>query len=415
MTDDFSIDADDIQKLARLLVHNGLNLKAGQQLLATAPVEALSLLRAVATEAYQAGCSLVTPMLTDSAFDVARIQSSHEEYLSTEDNWLAEAYAKAYEGGAARLAITGGNPNLYKDLDQARIGAIMKSRMKSRQITSRYSSESIINWTIAPYPFAGWAAAAWPDLPGQEAQTRLWSLLRSALRLDTDDPLKAWADHNKKLLEKARQLNEMRFDALRYRGPGTDLSVGLADQHHWHGGKTTAQNGCIGNTNMPTEEVFTCPHKMRVEGHVTSTRPLVFGGQKIDGIYVEFEQGALVSVKSINGQPITPLETLLQTDEGAKRLGEVALVPHSSRISSMNEVFLNTLLDENSSCHIAFGQSYRKTLISGYELSEEVAASRGANSSSVHFDWMIGSGHIDIDGVVGEKSIPLFRSGEWVI
>ncbi|MEO1609197.1 MAG: aminopeptidase [Pseudomonadota bacterium] len=415
MEAEFSIDADDINALARLIIHNGLGLKAGQELLITASVEALPLVRELASEAYKSGCALVTPMLTDSAFEVARIKWAHEDYLGAENLWLAEAYASAYAGGAARLALTGSDPNLLQGLDQDRIDAVAKSHINARRITGRFSSESIINWTIAPYPFVNWAAAIWPDLPRSEAQAKLWALLRVALRLDREDPLKAWQDHNEKLADKARLMNEMRFDALRFQGPGTDLTVGLADQHHWHGGKTHAQNGCSGNTNMPTEEIFSCPHKMKVDGHATSTRPLVLGGQKIDGIYVEFKQGTVITVKSTNGQSISPLETLLASDDGARRLGEVALVPHSSTISKMDEVFLNTLLDENSSCHIAFGQSYRKTLISGPDLSNDEAVERGANSSSVHFDWMIGSDQLDIDGLTGSTSTPIFRSGEWVI
>ncbi|MEN2494533.1 MAG: Aminopeptidase T [Hyphomicrobiaceae bacterium hypho_1] len=415
MTVEFNIEANDMKTLARLLVHNGLGLKSGQQLVASAPVEALPLINAVAIEAYKAGCSLVTPILTDSSMNVARIKWAYDEYLDTEDDWLAEALAKAYEGGAARLAITGSNPNLYNNLDQERINVVTKSYINSRKINSSYSSESIINWTVAPYPIRDWATAIWPNLSCQDAQTKLWTLMRSAYRLTEADPLKAWDNHNHRLLEKASKLNAMCLDALRFKGPGTNLCVGLADQHKWHGGKTQAQNGCIGNTNMPTEEIFTCPHAMKVDGFVTSTRPLVIGGHKIDGIHVAFENGTVTSVKSINGQSIAPLKTILNADAGAKRLGEVALVPHSSLISSMNEIFLNTLLDENSSCHIAFGQSYRKTLMSGNKLSENEAASLGANNSSIHFDWMIGSDRINVNGIIGNNEVSLLRDGEWVL
>ncbi|NQX80236.1 MAG: aminopeptidase [Hyphomicrobiaceae bacterium] len=404
-----------MQNLAQLLVHNGLGLKAGQQLVASAPFEAMPLIRAVAIEAYKVGCSLVTSMLADDAMNIIRAKWTHEEYLSADNIWLTEAYAKAYEGGAARLAITGCNPNLYKNLDQSRIRAISKSQIKSRQIVSPYSSKSIINWTVAPYPFKDWATAIWPDVSAYDAQTQLWSLLRSAYRLDEVDPLQAWKNHNNQLYKKASQLNRMRFEKLHFRGPGTDLSVGLADQHNWHGGKTIAQNGCVGNTNLPTEEIFTCPHALKVNGHVTSTRPLVFGGQKIDGIYAVFENGVATTLKSINGQSIAPLETLLSADDGARRLGEVALVPHSSHISRMNQVFFNTLLDENSSCHIAFGQAYSKTLNASYELSEKALLECGANYSSVHFDWMIGSEKLDINGIVDGAEIALFRSGEWTL
>jgi len=415
MTNEFSLAPSDLSKWAQLVVHNGLGLKEGQQLLIGAPVEALPLIREVSVEAYKAGCSLVTPMLTDSALEVARIRWSHETYLSTDNVWFSEAVASAYTDGAARLAITGGNPNLFEGLEQSRINTVAKSRVASRKLTAPFSSESIINWSVMPYPFVDWASAIWPEQPRSEAQAKLWSLLRSALRLDMDDPVQAWQNHNQKLSEKSQMLNEMRFEALRFRGPDTDLSVGLANLHRWHGGQTKAQNGCLGNTNMPTEEVFTCPHKMKVDGYAVSTRPLVVGGQKIDGIRTEFNQGVLTDVKSINGKSIASLETMLKADEGAKRLGEVALVPHSSLISKMNQVFLNTLLDENSSCHIAFGQSYRKTLISGTDISEDEAVERGANSSSVHFDWMIGSEHLDIDGVAGTNVTPLFRAGEWVV
>jgi len=234
----------------------------------------------------------------------------------------------------------------------------------------------------------------------------------SASRVNSDDAISAWQKHNAALRSRTEWLNGHRFGALHYSGPGTDLTIGLAHGHEWEGGASTAKNGITCNANIPTEEVFTTPHARRVSGHVVSTKPLSYQGSLIDCIAVRFEEGRIVEAKATRGEEV--LNKVLDTDEGARRLGEVALVPHSSPISKSGLLFFNTLFDENAACHIALGQCYSKCFVDGGKLTPEQIAAQGGNKSLIHIDWMIGSDQIDIDGLHADgKRVPVFRKGEW--
>jgi aminopeptidase len=270
-----------------------------------------------------------------------------------------------------------------------------------------------INWTIVSAATPAWARSVFPDDPEEVALAKLWQAIFSASRVDTPDPIAAWESHNANLQTRTRMLNDKNYAALHFRGPGTDLRVGLADGHEWNGGSTAAKNGIVCNANIPTEEVFTTPHKDRVDGTVTSTKPLSYNGTLIQDIQVKFEGGRIVESKARTGEAV--LNKVLDTDEGARRLGEVALVPYSSPISQSGLLFFNTLFDENASSHIALGQAYSKCIRNGGSMSEEELASHGSNKSLIHIDWMIGSDRIDVDGITQDgRSEPLMRGGEWV-
>ena len=241
---------------------------------------------------------------------------------------------------------------------------------------------------------------------------KLADAIFAASRVDRDDPVAAWESHNKALSERTQWLNAQDFSALHFKAPGTDLTVGLADGHEWQGGASTAKNGIVCNPNIPTEEVFTTPHALRVEGTARSTKPLSHQGTLIEDIEVRFEGGRIVEVRASRGEDV--LKKVLETDDGASRLGEVALVPHSSPISKGGLLFYNTLFDENAACHIALGQCYSKCFKGGADLTPEQVAERGGNKSFIHIDWMIGSGEMDIDGVHKDgRRVPVFRKGEW--
>ncbi|MBN9249250.1 MAG: aminopeptidase, partial [Mesorhizobium sp.] len=241
---------------------------------------------------------------------------------------------------------------------------------------------------------------------------KLADAIFAASRVDGDDPIGAWKLHNAVLKARTEWLNGHRFHALHFTGPGTDLTVGLADEHEWMGGASTAKNGITCNPNIPTEEVFTTPHALRVSGHVSSTKPLSYQGTLIDNISVRFEEGRIVEAKASRGEDV--LKKVLDTDAGSRRLGEVALVPHSSPISKSGLLFFNTLFDENAACHIALGQCYSKCFVNGAKLTPDEIAARGGNKSLIHIDWMIGSGQIDIDGVHSDgRTVPVMRQGEW--
>ncbi|MGA8108069.1 MAG: aminopeptidase, partial [Acidobacteriaceae bacterium] len=269
-----------------------------------------------------------------------------------------------------------------------------------------------INWTIVSAATPAWAAAVFPELAADEALAKLWGAIFAASRADQSDPVAAWKKHDDKLHMWAERMNAKRFRALHFRRPGTDLKVGLADDHLWLGGGTTAGNGNYCIPNMPTEEVFTTPHKDRVDGTVTSTKPLSHQGTLIEGIRVRFEGGKIVEAHASKGEAV--LEKLIDTDEGARRLGEVSLVPASSPIAASGLLFLNTLFDENAACHIALGQAYSSCLKDGDKLTPEELKAKGANDSLIHVDWMIGSNRIDVDGITAAGGAePVMRQGEW--
>ena len=321
--------------------------------------------------------------------------------------------ADAFRRGAARLAIVGDDPGLLAGQHPASVARANRARSAAYRPALELITTSAINWSLVPYAAPAWASAVFPDLPAEEAQARLWDALFAATRVDAEDPVAAWAAHNATLMTRRRMLNARRFTALRFKGPGTDLTVGLADHHAWMGGQSKALNGVTGNPNIPTEEVFTTPHAARTTGRVTATKPLSYQGTLIRDIQVRFEDGVIVEAFASVGQEV--LQRMIDTDEGARRLGEVALVPASSPISTSSVLFLNTLFDENAASHIALGQAYRKCFVDGDTLSEADFTSRGGNSSLIHVDWMVGSAQVDVDGLdVDGTAQPVMRAGEWV-
>jgi len=321
--------------------------------------------------------------------------------------------AAAYKNGAARLAIVGEDPSLLAKEDPEKVSRANRARSKAYMPALNMIAGFDINWTIVAAATPAWAKTVFPDDPEDVAVSKLWQAIFSASRVDTPDPIAAWEKHNANLQARTRMLNDKNYAALHFRGPGTDLRVGLADGHEWNGGSTAAKNGIVCNANIPTEEVFTTPHKDRVDGYVTSTKPLSYNGTLIQDIQVRFAGGRIVESKARTGEAV--LNKVLDTDEGARRLGEVALVPFSSPISQSGLLFFNTLFDENASSHIALGQAYSKCIRNGGTMSEDELASHGSNKSLIHIDWMIGSDQIDVDGITQDgRAEPLMRGGEWV-
>jgi aminopeptidase len=321
--------------------------------------------------------------------------------------------AGAYRDGAARLAIVGDDPNLLSGQDPGKVARANRARSIAYRPALELITTSAINWTVVACATPAWARAVFPALPEAAAMAALWEAIFAASRVTTDDPIAGWAAHNATLMARRNRLNARRYAALHYRGPGTDLRVGLAEQHRWMGGLTTAANGITGNPNIPTEEVFTTPHCRRTDGTVASTKPLAHQGTLIEGIEVRFEAGAIVQARARRGQEV--LERMIATDAGARRLGEVALVPAASPIAQTGLLFLNTLFDENAASHIALGQSYSKCFTDGGAAGPDALGARGANSSLIHVDWMIGSPQVDVDGISEDGSTePLMRAGAWV-
>ncbi|WP_028034806.1 aminopeptidase [Chelativorans sp. J32] len=401
-----------LDRLAEVAVRVGLGLKAGQELVMTASVETLPLARRITEHAYKAGASLVTTVFSDEESTLLRFRHGSDESFDKAPSWLFEGMANAFRNGAARLAVVGEDPSLLAGQDPDKVSRANRARSKAYMPALELIAGFQINWTLVSFATPAWAKAVFPELPEQEAVDRLWDAIFSASRIDGPDPVASWAAHNRELAARREHLDARNYRALRFRGPGTDLTVGLADDHIWQGGASKAANGITCNPNIPTEEVFTTPHKDRVEGVVRSTKPLSYQGTLIEDISVRFEGGRIVEASARTGEEV--LRKVLETDEGARRLGEVALVPHSSPISRSGILFYNTLFDENAACHIALGQSYAKCIRDGVGMDEAALAAKGANKSLIHIDWMIGSGEIDIDGIAPDgREEAVMRQGEW--
>jgi len=403
-----------LDRLAQVAVLTGLGLAPGQELVITAPLAAVPLTRRITEHAYKAGASLVTVLFTDEEMAKLRFRYGPDLSFDSAMGWLYEGMAQAFRGGAARLAVVGDDPFLVANEDPDKVArvnrAVSKAYRPARELILRHE----VNWSIVPYATPAWARAVFPDPAQDEALAQLWKVVFAASRVDRPDPVAAWREHDSALHARADWLSRMRYSALHFRGPGTDLRVGLADDHLWLGGGTTARNGRYCVCNVPTEEVFTMPHKDRVDGHAVSTKPLAYQGTIIEDISVRFDAGQIVEAHAKRGDRV--LQKMLETDDGARRLGEVSLVPHSSPIASSGLLFMSTLFDENAACHIALGHAYSACVRDGDTLPQEQLDSRGANTSLIHVDWMIGSNRIDVDGItLGGDSVPVMRAGEWVL
>jgi aminopeptidase len=405
--------AEKLDLLAEVAVKVGLSLQPGQEVVMTASLDHLMLARRITEHAYRAGASLVTTLFTDEEATLARYRFAPGDSFDHAAQWLYEGMANAFKSGAARLAITGANPSLLANENSEKVGRANRAVSIAYRPALELITRHAINWTIVAGATPAWAAAVFPEDAPESALAKLWEAIFAVSRVDVADPVAAWKTHDATLQQRAVWLNEKRYAWLKYKGPGTDFRLGLAEGHLWKGGGKTAGNGVFFIANMPTEEIFTTPHKERAEGVVTATRPLSYQGSMIDGIQVRFEGGRIVDARASRGEEV--LRKLLDTDEGARRLGEVALVPYSSPISASGLTFLNTLFDENAASHIAIGQAYSSCLQGSNTMSTEEQAAHGANDSLIHVDWMIGSAALDIDGITANGAAePLMRKGEWV-
>jgi aminopeptidase len=391
--------------LARLAVRVGLNLQEGQTLAVNAMVEHAPLARAIARAAYEAGARYVDVLYSDQHVRREYIEHAAEGELGYSPPWLVSRFRKLGEEGGAIASITGNpEPELFADLDGDRVG---RARMRELSEESLKLTDGLCNWTIVAYPNEGWAQTVF----GEPDVERLWEAVATAVRLDEPDPVAAWRDHIAKLDRRAAGLNERRFDALRYRGRGTDLTIGLHPESHWKAALDVSR-GIEHVANMPTEEVFTTPDARRVDGVVRSTLPLQIQGTIVRDLTVRFEGGRAVDVRASSGEQV--MRTHVATDDGAARLGEVALVDSDSRVGKTGLVFYDTLFDENASSHIALGSSIAAAVDWAPALSPEERDERGVNQSSIHTDFMIGSPELEVDGITEDgEAVPILRNGDW--
>jgi len=392
---------------ARLAVRVGLNLQPGQVLAVNALLEHAPFARAVAREAYAAGAQFVDVLYTDQHVRRVHIEGASEDGLDWSPPWLVKRLDDLGESGGALLGITGNpEPEIFGDLDGVRVG---RARMRAVSEASLRLTDGLCNWSVVSCPTEGWARTVFgePDLE------RLWDAVASAVRLDEPDPVAAWRTHIGNLVQRAGSLNDRRFDALRYRGPGTDLTIGLHPESTWIAASDDVR-GIEYVPNMPTEEVFTTPDARRVDGTVRATYPLQLQGTIVRGLEVRFENGRAVDVQADHGEQL--MRTHVATDDGAARLGEVALVDGSSRVGRSGIVFYDTLFDENASSHIALGMAVLQAVDGSSSLSPDERQTRGVNHSSIHTDFMIGSTELEVSGVdTHGHETPILRGGDWVL
>ncbi len=403
-----------LDRFAKVAVHVGLNLQPGQELLISATLEMVPLVRRITEHAYKAGALLVSTVYSDDETVLARYQYAQDASFDHAAQWMADGTAAAFKSGAARLALAGANPALLAGQDPAKVSRANIAASKANKPAMELITRHAINWSILANATPAWAKLVFPGLPEDQAMTKLWDAIFTASRATSDDPVATWKAHSQHLHERVAYLNEKRFHSLRFHSADgqTDLTVGLADDHLWAGGGGTGGNGIFCNANIPTEECFTTPHKDRVDGVVQASKPLSHQGTLIENIRCRFEAGRIVEATASAGEDV--LNRLISTDDGARRLGEVALVPHSSPIAQSGILFWNTLFDENAASHIALGQAYATCLRGGEHMDETTLAGKGANSSLIHVDWMIGSGQMNVDGLAPDgSSQPLMRAGEW--
>lgn len=404
---------EQFEKYADLVIKVGLNLQKGQRLMIRTPIEAVELTRALTAKAYDVGCPYVDVTYSDEELELIRFEHAPKDSFEEFPTWRVKGNIERAEEGAAFLSIAGNNPDLLKDQDPDVVALTRKvAAEQSKPFSRDYISTMKVSWCVISAAVAPWAARVFPNAAESEKVDLLWDAIFKMCRLDEADPTAAWQEHIETLERRRAYLNDRAYTALKYTAPGTDLTLGLPEGHIWKGG--IDQNG-VGTTfvpNIPTEEVFTLPDCRRVDGMVSSTKPLNYGGTLIDNFSLTFQEGRVVGVEAETGRDV--LKKLTETDEGAARLGEVALVPHSSPISKSGLLFYNTLFDENASNHVALGQAYNVCLKDGENLSPEAFAEAGGNNSVTHVDFMIGSEKMDIDGVLADGSTePLMRNGEW--
>ncbi|TDM00752.1 aminopeptidase [Macrococcus carouselicus] len=397
---------------AQLLVNVGMNVQPKQRVYIRATIDAAEFVHLVVEEAYKAGSEDVKVSYGDDRLTQLNLAYRPKESFETVPQYLVDERMDYARDGAAQLALISSSPENLKDADADKVSTMMRSYGNAYREYMRMMQSDQFPWTVAAYPSREWAKLVYPELPVDDAVDKLLELMLYTVRANEKDPVQAWEEHNRNLHLKAEYLNKKAYKALKYSAPGTDLTIGLPEGHIWCGASSVSAEGIEFMANMPTEEVFTVPHQDQVNGTVTNSLPLSYGGNIIDDFTLTFKEGKVVDYKAGVGEEI--LKGLLESDENAVQLGEVALVPHDSPISNSQTLFYNTLFDENASCHLALGSAYPFCLEGGKEMDDAELDAAGLNQSITHEDFMIGNAEMNISGMTENGDMePIFINGNW--
>lgn len=400
-----------LEKYAELIVKRGISLQPKDGLIIIFNLEGLDMVKLVAKQAYKQGVKHIEYQLNDDDLTLLRYQHGKDFVFEGVPQWKVNATENMYKQNYSIIRITAPNPQLLKNIDPELVAKDLKAAAASTADIQKYPMSGLTKWCIADVPSKAWAKLVFPDLSVADGIAKLWENIFLTARI-TDDPIKAWDEHTAKLTKYIDYLNEKQFDTLRYIAPGTDLTVGMPQNHIWEGGAAyheASQTSYL--PNIPTEEVFSMPHHAKVNGTLKATKPLSLRGQIIDGFGFTFKDGKVVDFYAETGYET--LEKLLNTDDGARSLGEIALVPDDSPISNTNLLFYNTLFDENASCHFALGRAYPGCVENGPQLSKEELLAAGGNHSLIHVDFMVGSKDLQITGYKDSKAHSIFENGNW--
>lgn len=401
-----------LEQYAELAVQIGINVQKGQIIMINTTVDTLEFTRLVVKKAYEAGAKRVHVNYTDPVQTRTHFEMAPEEAFHEYPAWSVVQRDEIIDTGGAFLWIDAEDPDLLTGISAKRLSDSQKSAGRALERYRQAVGTDKIAWSIIAIPSREWAEKVFPDLEGTEQMNALWKAIFKTVRIGEGDAIAQWKQHIEMLEARAAQLNSKKFKKLHYTAPGTDLTIELPDKHIWMSGASKTPQGNAFIANMPTEEVYTVPLKYGINGVVRNTKPLVYQGNIIDGFTLEFEKGKIIKAQAQTGQEL--LDEMIQADNGAAYLGEVALVPHQSPISDSNILFFNTLFDENASNHLAIGDSYPTCLEGGRELERKQLESVGLNTSIVHEDFMIGSASMDIDGIHADGTRePVFRNGNW--
>lgn len=409
MLADFNVN---LKKYARLIAETGVNVSKGHTVVLQINVEQAELARLITKEAYQLGADEVIVQWTDDVIQKEFLAHAADDRISTVPQYKIDQADDWIEKGASRISVVSSDPDAFAGVDNDRVATYQSAVGKALMNLRKATQSNKVSWTVVAAAGKQWAAKVFPDLPEEEQVDALWDEIFKTTRIYESDPVIAWKNHDEKLATKAEELNKEQFTALHYTAPGTDIVIGLPKNHLWEGAGSYNARDEKFMANMPTEEVFTAPDSHRVDGYISSTKPLSYAGTTITGMKFTFKDGKVVDFSAEQGQEV--LAKLLDTDEGARRLGEVALVPDPSPISQSGIIFYNTLFDENASNHLALGSAYAFSVQGGTEMTDEELAAAGLNRSQTHVDFMVGSDKMDIDGIREDGSrVPIFRNGDW--